>query len=54
MIRVVGIVNQIKLISETILDEKIVQKVLQSLHKKYDMIVTTILESKYLTTFLVE
>lgn len=54
MTRVVGIVNEIKLISETISDEKIVQKVLQSLPKKYDIIVTTFLESKDLTTFLVE
>eukprot|EP00253_Pinus_taeda_P004164 PITA_04164 len=35
-------------------DEKIVQKVFQSMPKKYDVIVTAILESKDLTTFSIE
>ena len=51
MTRVMGVVNQIKLIGETIRDQKIVEKLLRSVPKKYDMIVTTILESKYFTSF---
>lgn len=49
--RVMGIVNQTKLIGETITYHKIVEKVRRSLPNKYDMIVTVIFESKEFTTF---
>jgi len=49
-----GIVNQIKLIGETIIDQNIVEMVLQNLLNKYDMIITTILDSKDFTNFSVE
>lgn len=43
-----------KLIGETITDQNILERILQILPKKYDMLIKTILESKDLTTFLVE
>jgi hypothetical protein len=46
MTKVMGIVNQIKLTSEAITDQRNVEKVLRSLPKKFKMVVTTILESK--------
>jgi hypothetical protein len=51
MTRVMGIVNQIRLIGETITDQRIVEKILRSLPKKFEMVVTTILESKDLSRF---
>jgi hypothetical protein len=51
MTRVMGIVNQIRLIGETITDQCIVEKFLRSLPKKFEMVVTTILESKHLSSF---
>jgi hypothetical protein len=51
MTRVMGIVKQIRLTGESILDQKIVEKVLRSLPKKFDMVVTAILESKDLSKF---
>jgi hypothetical protein len=51
MTRVMGIVNQIRLTSEAILDQRIVEKVLRSLPNKFEMVITTILESKDLSRF---
>jgi hypothetical protein len=51
MTRVMGIVNQIRLTGEAITDQRIVEKVLRSLPKKFEMVVTTILESKDLSRF---
>jgi len=51
MARVMGIVNQIKLIGEAIPDQTIIEKFLISLSKKFEMVVTTILESKDLSNF---
>jgi hypothetical protein len=51
MTRVMGIVNQIRLTGETITDQCIVEKILRSLPKKFEMVVTTILESKDLSCF---
>jgi hypothetical protein len=51
MTRVMGIVNQIQLIGETITDQRIVEKILRSLPRKFEMVVTTILESKDLSRF---
>ena len=51
MTRVMGIVNQIRLIGETITDQRIVEKILRSLPKKFEMVVTAILESKDLSRF---
>jgi hypothetical protein len=51
MTRVMGIMNQIRLIGETITDQHIVEKVLKILPKKFEMVVTTILESKDLSCF---
>jgi hypothetical protein len=51
MTRVMGIVNQIRLIGETITNQRIVEKILKSLPQKFEMVVTTILESKDLSSF---
>jgi hypothetical protein len=55
MTRVMGIVNQIRLTGEAIPDqrivEKVIEKVLRSLPKKFEMVVTSILESKDLSNF---
>jgi hypothetical protein len=51
MTRVMGIVNQIRLTGETITDQRIVEKILRSLPKKFEMVVTAILESKDLSCF---
>jgi hypothetical protein len=51
MTRLMGIVNQIRLTGETITDQRIVEKILISLPKKFEMVVTTILESKDLSSF---
>jgi hypothetical protein len=51
MTRVMGIVNQIRLIGETITDQRIVEKILRSLPRKFEMVVTAILESKDLSSF---
>jgi hypothetical protein len=45
------IVNQIRLIGESIPDQRIVEKVLKSLQNKFEMVATSILESKDLTKF---
>jgi hypothetical protein len=54
MTRVMGIVNQIRLTGEAIPDQSIVEKVLRSLPKKFEMVVTAILESKDLSHFSTE
>jgi hypothetical protein len=51
MTRIMGIVNQIRLIGETITDQRIVEKILRSLPTKFEMVVTAILESKDLSRF---
>jgi hypothetical protein len=51
MTRVMGIMNQIRLTGETITDQCIVEKILRSLSKKFEMVVTAILESKDLSSF---
>jgi hypothetical protein len=51
MTRVMGIVNQIRLIGEAITDQRIVEKILRSLPRKFEMVVTAILESKDLSSF---
>lgn len=54
MTRVMVIVNQIRLTGEAILDQRIVEKVLRSLPKKFEMVVTVILESNDLSNFSVD
>jgi hypothetical protein len=54
MTRVMGILNQIRLTGEAILDQCIVEKVLRSLTNKFKMVVTTILESKDLSCFSID
>ena len=54
MTKVMGIVNQLRINGKTIMDKTIVEKVLRSLPNKYEMVVTTILESKGLSNFLVD
>jgi hypothetical protein len=54
MTRVMGIMNQIRLTSETITDQCIVEKILKSLPNKFEMIVTTIPESKDLSSFSID
>jgi hypothetical protein len=51
MTRVMGIMNQIRLIGETITDQRIVEKILRSLPRKFEMVLTAILESKDLSRF---
>jgi hypothetical protein len=51
MTRVMGIVNYIRLTDEAIIDKRIFEKFLISLPKKFEMVVTTILESKDLSHF---
>jgi hypothetical protein len=51
MTRVMGIVNQIRPTVETITDQRIVEKILRILPKKFEMVVTVILESKDLSIF---
>jgi transposase InsO family protein len=51
MTRVMGIVNQIRLTGEAITDQHIVEKFLRSLPRKFEMVVTTILQSKDLSCF---
>ena len=51
MTKVMGIVNQIRLTGEAITDQCIVEKILISLPKKFEMVVTAILESKDLSRF---
>ena len=54
MTRVIGIVNQIILTGEHIEDHRIFEKSLRSFPNKFEMVVTSILESKYLTFLFVE
>jgi hypothetical protein len=51
MTRVIGIMNRIRLTGETITDQRIVEKILLSLPEKFEIVVTTILESKDLSIF---
>jgi hypothetical protein len=51
MTKVMGIVNQINLTGEDILDQRIIYKFLRSLPIKFKMFVTSILESKDLSNF---
>ena len=51
MTKVMGIVNQLRINGETIAHQTIEEKVLRSLPKKYEMVVTDILESKDLSNF---
>jgi chromosome condensin MukBEF MukE localization factor len=54
MTRVMGIVNQIRFTGEDIPDQRIVEKVRRSLPKKFEMVVTAILESKDLSNFSID
>ena len=54
MTRVMRIVNQIRWTGEEIPDQRIVEKFLKSLPKKFEMVVTTILESKDLSKFSID
>jgi hypothetical protein len=54
MKKVIGIVNQLHINGEEIADQTIVEKVLRSLPKKYEMVVTAILESNDLSNFSVD
>jgi hypothetical protein len=54
MTRVMGIVKKMILTGENIEDHRIVPKVLRSLHNKFEMAVTTILELRVLTNFSIE
>jgi hypothetical protein len=54
MTRDMGIVNQIRLTREVITDQHIIEKVLRSLPKKFEMVVIAILESKDRSRFSIE
>ena len=54
MTRFMGIVNQIRLTGEAIIDQRIVEKVLRILPKKFEMVVTALLESKDLSRFSID
>jgi hypothetical protein len=51
MTRVMGIINQIRLSGQDIPDQRIVEKVLKSIPNKFEMVVTSILESNDLLKF---
>jgi hypothetical protein len=51
MTKVMGIVIQIRLTSEEILDQRIIYKFLRGLPNKFKMFITSILESKDLSNF---
>ena len=52
MTKFMGIVNQLRNDGEKELtDQRVVEKVLRNLPKKFEMVVTSILESKDLTKF---
>ena len=53
MTKFISIVNQLTINGEKeLIDQRVVEKVLRCLPKKFEMVVTAILESKYLTNFL--
>jgi hypothetical protein len=54
MTRVMGVVNQLRIHGEKIEDQKIVEKVLRSLPKKFEMVVISIEESKDLSKLTVK
>ena len=55
MTKVMGIVNQLRINGEKELtDQRVVEKVLRCLPKKFEMVVIAILESKDLTKFSIE
>jgi hypothetical protein len=55
MTKVMGIINQLRINGEKELtDQRVVEKVLRSLPKKFEMVVTALLESKDLTNFSIE
>ena len=55
MTKVMGVVNQLRINGEKELtDQRVVEKVLRCLPKKFEMVVTAILESKDLTKFSIE
>jgi hypothetical protein len=54
MTRVTTIVNQLKTYGEDVLDQKVVEKVLITLSKKFDSIVATIEEAKDLSHLFVD
>jgi hypothetical protein len=47
------LVSQMRSYEDNILDKRIVEKILISIHRKYDAIVTTIEQTKYLSSLLV-
>jgi hypothetical protein len=55
MTKVMGIMNRLRINGEKELtDQRVVEKVLRSLPKKFEMVVTALLESKDLTKFSIE
>jgi hypothetical protein len=55
MTKVMGIITRLRINAEKELtDQRVVEKVLRSLPKKFEMVVTSLLESKYLTNFSLE
>ena len=55
MTKAMGIINQLRINGEKELtDQRVVEKVLRSLPKKFEMVVTALLESKDLTNFSIE
>jgi len=53
MIHVTSIVNQLRTHGKDIQEKKVVEKVLRSLPDKFNMIVVSIEESKYMSTLTV-
>ena len=54
MTRVMGIVNVLRNNGEELYDQRVVEKVIRSFPTKFEMVITSILESKDLTKFSVE
>jgi hypothetical protein len=54
MTQVMNIVNQLRMNGEELLDQKVVEKVLRTFPKKFDVVVVAIEESKDLTQLSVD
>ena len=51
--RVVGLINQLKSHGETIADQRVVEKILKSLPPRFESLVVTMKEKKYITVFTI-
>ena len=52
--RVIGLINQMKFYGDNIDDKRIVEKVLRSIPPKFESLIVTFEENKYLSKFTVD